>query len=367
MEKQLNILPLKDWGLPGNIEPLVIAGPCSAETEEQVLATARLLAASGIRILRAGIWKPRTRPNSFEGVGTVGLQWLKKAKAETGMFTTTEVANRQHVFEALKHGIDILWIGARTTANPFAMQEIADAIKGADVPVLIKNPVNPDVELWLGAIERIYEAGINRIGAIHRGFSTYGKNVYRNPPHWQVPIDLHRRMPEIPLLVDPSHICGNRTMLKDITQKSLDLNFDGLIIEVHHDPDNAWSDAKQQITPAQLSNLLDELVLRKEKTTNAEFLQTIEELRSQIDKFDEELLDILASRMEVAETIGKYKMKNSIKILQPGRWKEILSHTRQMGEARNLSTEFVETVFMAIHQESINKQMKIMNNGQTNE
>jgi len=367
MGKQLQILPLKEWGLPGNIEPLVIAGPCSAETEEQVLTTARLLAGSGIRIFRAGIWKPRTRPNSFEGVGTVGLQWLRKVKAETGMFTATEVANRQHVFEALKHGIDILWIGARTTANPFAVQEIADAIAGADVPVFIKNPVNPDVELWLGAIERIFEAGINRIGAIHRGFSTYGKNVFRNPPHWQVPIDLYRRLPEIPLIVDPSHICGNRTMLKDVTQKSMDLNFDGLIVEVHHDPDNAWSDAKQQITPANLETMLDELVLRKEKSNDLEFIQTIEELRSQIDKFDEELLDILASRMEIAEIIGRYKMKNNIKILQPERWQEILSNTRQKGEERKLSSEFIETVFKAIHQESINKQMKIMNDDKAGE
>lgn len=362
MQKKLNLLPLDQWGLPGNTDPLVIAGPCSAETEEQVLNTARQLARLGIRIFRAGIWKPRTRPNSFEGVGTIGLQWLKKVKAETGMLTTTEVANRQHVFEALKHGVDILWIGARTTANPFAVQEIAEAISGADIPVFIKNPLNPDVELWIGAIERMVEVGINKIGAIHRGFSTFGKNVYRNPPQWQVPIELHQRMPEIPLIVDPSHICGNRTMLKDITQKSLDLNFNGLIIEVHHDPDNAWSDAKQQITPETLGNLLDDLILRKEKINDEEYVQTIEELRAQIDKIDDELLDILATRMQVSETIGHYKKKNNIKILQQGRWQEILLNMHKKGQQRKLSDEFVEIVFKAIHQESINKQMNIMNN-----
>jgi len=360
MDKKHKILSLGQWGLPGNIDPLVIAGPCSAETEEQVLETARLLAGLGIRIFRAGIWKPRTRPNSFEGVGTEGLQWLRKVKATTGMLTATEVANRQHVFEALKHGIDILWIGARTTVNPFAVQEIADALSGVDIPVLIKNPLNPDIELWIGAIERILEAGITRVGAIHRGFSAYGKNEYRNPPHWQVPIDLHRRLPDLPLLVDPSHICGNRILLKDITQRSLDLNFNGLIIESHHNPDYAWSDASQQITPDALASLLDSIVVRKEQTNDASIIQNIEELRTQIDKIDEDLIELLARRMELSESIGRYKMKNNIKILQQSRWQAIIDRAVKRGNERNLSTGFIESVFQTIHQESINKQLNIL-------
>lgn len=360
----MQFLPINKWGLDVSGHPFVIAGPCSAESEKQVLTTAHQLSKNGVKVFRAGIWKPRTRPNTFEGVGEKGLPWLKKVKQETGMLVATEVANQHHAYEALKHGIDILWIGARTTANPFAVQEIADTISGADVPVFIKNPVNPELELWIGAIERIYQAGIRKLGAIHRGFSTYEKSPYRNVPLWQVPIELGRRLKTLPILVDPSHICGNRE-LKKVAQKAMDMNYDGLIIESHHDPDKALSDAKQQITPQALTELLAGLKMRDVNTTNLEFIHTLDTLRHKIDKFDDDLLDILQQRMAVAETIGVYKKQSNVTILQPARWDEIKTKTRQKGEERNLSNEFIDKLFTAIHQESINKQTRIMNNGVT--
>jgi len=356
----LNLEKLEFAGVSKD-RPLVMAGPCSAETEQQVMDTARQLKERGIHIYRAGIWKPRTRPNSFEGVGKEGLPWLKRVKEELGMYTATEVANTSHVFEALKYGIDILWIGARTTANPFAVQEIADALSGVEIPILIKNPVNPDVELWIGAFERLNQAGIKKLGAIHRGFSTYGKSFYRNDPQWQIPIELKRRIPDLPIITDPSHICGNRDGLFEISQEAMDLNFDGLIIETHVTPDLALSDAFQQITPEELKKLLDNLVLRKANIDNAFAMHTIEDLRRQIDKFDDKLIDILEDRMKVADKIGKYKKENNITILQSGRWDELLKHRVASGEKKGLSEEFIMKVFRAIHQESINHQTKVMN------
>jgi len=352
--------PFAGWGLQNEDRPLVIAGPCSAESEEQVMDTARQLKDQGIEIFRAGIWKPRTRPNSFEGVGTIGLEWLKIVQKELGMKVSTEVANVNHVYEALRMGVDIIWIGARTSANPFAMQEIADALKGVDIPVFVKNPVNPDVDLWMGAIERIQGAGITRVGAIHRGFSTFDKTRYRNIPQWQLPIELRRKMPNIPMVCDPSHIGGRRDILQEISQKALDLNYDGLIIETHCNPDKAWSDASQQITPATLKVLLGNLVLRHREIDSVS-LHNLEDLRHEIDNLDNKLLSILEQRMKVVEKIGAYKKANNITILQPNRWQEILTKTLEMGKNIDLSDDFIEQVFKLIHQESINKQMKVMN------
>lgn len=352
--------PFKGWGLENEQRPMVIAGPCSAESEEQVLDTARQLKNQGIEIFRAGIWKPRTRPNSFEGVGSIGLEWLRLVQQELGMKVSTEVANVKHVYEALRMGVDIIWIGARTSANPFAMQEIADALKGVDIPVFVKNPVNPDADLWMGAIERIMGAGITKVGAIHRGFSTFDKTRYRNIPQWQLPIELRRKMPELPMIVDPSHIGGRRDILEEISQKALDLNYDGMIIETHCNPDKAWSDAKQQITPVQLKDLLGNLKLRHREIEGDVALDTLDDLRHQIDEFDNKLLSILEKRMQVAVKIGEYKKANDITILQPGRWQEILDKTLEKGKNVDLSDDFIAQVFKAIHQESINKQEKVM-------
>ncbi|MBN1951588.1 MAG: bifunctional 3-deoxy-7-phosphoheptulonate synthase/chorismate mutase type II [Bacteroidales bacterium] len=341
--------------------PLVLAGPCSAESEEQVMETARQLKERGISLFRAGIWKPRTRPNTFEGVGKDGLHWLKKVKEELGMLTATEVANVNHVFECLKFGVDILWIGARTSANPFAVQEIADALNGVDIPVMVKNPVNPDVELWIGAFERLNQAGIKKLAAIHRGFSTYGKTFYRNDPHWQIPIELKRRIPNLPMITDPSHICGNRDMLFEVSQEAMDLYFEGLIIETHCNPDKALSDASQQITPESLKKLLSSLVLRKANVDNTVISHTLEDLRQQIDTFDDKLLEVLGKRMKVADKIGAYKKENDITILQSSRWDQLLTKRIMDGEKKGLSEDFVVKVFRAIHQESINHQTKIMN------
>jgi chorismate mutase len=340
--------------------PVIIAGPCSAESEEQVMKAARELAAMGVKIFRAGIWKPRTRPSAFEGVGSVGLPWLKRVKEETGMLTATEVANVKHVYEALKYGIDIIWIGARTTANPFAVQEIADTISGMDIPVMVKNPVNPDVDLWIGAIERLYGAGIRRIVAIHRGFSVFARSEFRNHPHWQIPIELKRRIPNLPLITDPSHICGSRERLYEISQEAMDLNFDGIIIESHPDPDNAWSDPKQQLKPADLKKLLDRIVIRKTEVDNGLAL-TIGELRADIDKLDDQIIDIFEQRMQIADKIGEYKRDNNVAILQSKRWDSILNKRLEMGLLKGLSNEFITRVFRAIHQESINHQARIMN------
>jgi chorismate mutase len=305
-------------------KPIIMAGPCSAETEEQVMNTAIPLAKMGIKIFRAGIWKPRTRPNAFEGVGSEGLRWLQRVKRETGMLVSTEVANVKHVYEALKFGVDIIWIGARTTANPFAVQDIADSLRGVHIPVMVKNPVNPDVDLWIGAIERINNAGIRQMAAIHRGFSSYDKTLYRNSPQWQLPIELRRRIPEMPIITDPSHICGNREFLQDISQKAMDLNFDGLIIETHCNPDKALSDANQQVTPDGLKMILDRLILRDSEVDDSLML-TLAELRDQIDKLDDKIINLMEERMKVSEKIGQYKKDNNITILQ--NYKTFLVHS----------------------------------------
>lgn len=340
-------------------KPLLIAGPCSAETEEQVIKTATELAANGVKIFRAGIWKPRTKPGGFEGVGIEGLQWLKKVKELTGMYTSTEVATKQHVDAALEAGVDILWIGARTSANPFAMQEIADALQeaGANIPVLIKNPVNPDLELWIGAIQRIYNAGIKRIGAIHRGFSAYGKHLYRNLPQWHIPIELRRRMPNLPIICDPSHIGGKRELVASISQQALDMGFDGLIIESHCDPDCAWSDKSQQITPDVLNFVVNTLVHRDE-THSTENL-TI--LRQQIDALDNELLEVLNKRMRVSREIGQYKKEHRMPVLQAGRYDDIIQSRVKLAMEMGMSSEFMKSVLAAIHEESVRQQIEILN------
>jgi chorismate mutase len=353
---------LQEWGLGNGERPLVISGPCSAETPEQLMKTATELASKNIGILRAGIWKPRTRPGSFEGVGSIGLHWLNSVRSATGMKTAVEVANANHVAEVLKNEVDILWIGARTTANPFAVKEIADALIGVEKPVFVKNPLNPDLELWIGAIERLYDAGLKMVGAIHRGFSTYEKSIYRNPPFWQIPIELKRRMPQIPMLCDPSHIAGNRTLLQSIAQKAMDMNYDGLMIESHCDPDNARSDKDQQITPETLSFLLSSLVIRKIETPDV-FPETLEELRSRINFLDEGLLDIIQKRMEVSKAIGRFKKEHNMTILQPKRWEEILENGLKGGSERDLSDRLIRSLFTSIHEESISKQTDIMNNG----
>lgn len=342
--------------------PLIISGPCSAETEEQVLATATQLAKTGkVDVMRAGIWKPRTRPGSFEGIGTKGLAWLQKAREITKIPWAVEVATAKQVEDALHFDIDVLWIGARTTVNPFSVQEVADALKGVDVPVLIKNPINPDLELWQGAVERVAKAGIKNIGLIHRGFSSYGNTEYRNAPMWHLAIEMKRRFPDMMLINDPSHISGRRDILLDVAQKAIDLDYDGLIIESHVDPDNAWSDAKQQITPARLAEMLDAIHWRKEDVDNKELHDNMEKLRQQINQLDDELMQVLSQRMKVAEKIGQYKKENNITILQTNRWNAILERAYAKGEKLGLSKEFVTKYFDAIHMESINHQNKIMN------
>lgn len=354
-------LKLEPIALPGvdcTKRPMIIAGPCSAETEEQVMDTAKQLAAEGVKIFRAGIWKPRTKPGSFEGIGSEGLAWLRRVKQETGMYTATEVATAKHVYEALKFGVDVLWIGARTTANPFSVQEIADALKGVDMPVLIKNPVNPDIELWIGAIERIYNAGIRRIGAIHRGFSTYDKKMYRNMPQWHLPIELKRRYPDLPIFCDPSHIGGKRSLILPLSQQAMDLQFDGLIIESHCNPDCAWSDASQQLTPHSLKDdVLDKLIIRDMVQTT----ESLSDLRGQIDEIDNQLLEVLAKRMRVSEEIGIYKKEHNIAVVQTSRYDEVLKKRIAIGEGFNMSGEFMRVLFEAIHEESVRKQMDIMN------
>lgn len=357
-----NSKELRKWLDAFNLShPLVIAGPCSAETEEQVLNIAHQLKDSDASVLRAGIWKPRTRPGNFEGVGAQGLQWLQKAKEETGMLTTTEVANPQHVELALKHDIDILWIGARSTVSPFIIQEIADSLKGTDKIVLVKNPVNPDLPLWLGAVERLYSNGIENLGVIHRGFSSYEKSKYRNVPEWQIPIDLQREFPDLPIILDPSHIAGNRELIFELCQSALDLNYDGLMVETHFDPDNAWSDAKQQITPAVLIQHMKDLKIRKEISESEEFKTKLTNLRAMIDIADDQLLDTLSRRMKIADEIGKIKKAQNVAILQNQRWNEILGKMILKGEEVGLSEEFVLKVFKGIHQESINHQKKVIN------
>lgn len=347
--------------------PIQVLGPCSAETEEQVMETARQLAENDIKVdlFRAGIWKPRTRPNSFEGVGPEGLQWLKKVRDEFGFKITTEVANKEHAFEAVKAKVDVVWIGARTTVNPFSVQEIADALRGTDIPVLVKNPINPDLALWMGGIERLLNVGLTRVGAIHRGFSKFGNSIYRNSPQWQIPLDLMREFPDIQMLCDASHIAGNRDNLYQVSQSALNLNFDGMMLETHPTPDEAWSDAAQQITPANLKkNVLDRLIVRKEKGDDPMFMHNLEDLRSQIDLIDKEVYQLLADRMNLAEKIGEYKKQNNITIYQQGRWSEILDKIMEKAGPLGLSARFVDKVLKAVHEESISRQEAVMSNEQ---
>mgnify|MGYP005815329719 CR=1 FL=1 len=336
--------------------PLIIAGPCSAETEEQVMSTAEQIAKQGIKIFRAGVWKPRTKPGGFEGVGKIALPWLKRVKQEYGLYIAVEVANASHVYEAIKAGVDMLWIGARTTANPFSVQEVADALSGTDIPVLIKNPVNPDLDLWIGAIERVYNAGIHKLGAIHRGFSTYDKKIYRNMPQWHIPIELRRQLPDLPILCDPSHIGGKRELIAPLCQQAMDLNFDGLIIESHCNPDKAWSDASQQITPDVLALVLDSIVIRDMKQST----ESLTALRRQIDEVDNDLLELLAKRMRVSREIGTYKKEHNMPILQTQRYDEILKDRVAQAEKMGMSGDFMKTVLMEIHEESVRQQMLIM-------
>ncbi len=357
-----NSKQLRTWLDDFNLShPLVIAGPCSAETEEQVLKIAHELKDSDVSIYRAGIWKPRTRPGGFEGVGAIGLKWLQKAKAETGLLMATEVANAAHVKLALEHDIDVLWIGARTTVNPFAVQEIADALQNTDKIVLVKNPVNPDLALWLGGVERLYNAGIKKLGVIHRGFSTYEKTKYRNIPEWQLAIELQNRFPDLPLICDPSHITGKRDMIQEVSQQALDLNYDGLIIETHTDPDNAWSDAAQQVTPTKLKQIFEDLKVRKETEEGSDYNQSLSRLRVDIDEYDAKLLEILGKRMTVADKIGALKKEKNVAVLQNKRWNEILGKMILEGEEKGLSEDFILRIFKAIHQESISHQEKVLN------
>lgn len=349
---------LEDFNLN---HPLVIAGPCSAETEDQVLKIAHELKDSKVSVFRAGIWKPRTRPGGFEGVGEIGLKWLQKAKKETGLLMGTEVATAAHCKLALEHDIDVLWVGARTTANPFAVQEIADTLKGTDKIVLVKNPVNPDLALWLGGVERLHMAGIEKLGVIHRGFSTYEKTKYRNIPEWQIAIELQNKFPDLPLIIDPSHITGDRKMIFEVTQEALDLNYDGMIIETHYDPDNAWSDAAQQVTPDVLKQIIKDLTIRKTDDTTDEYSNKMTKLRANIDVLDANLLELLGKRMKVADEIGQVKKDANVAILQNNRWNEILGKMILEGEKKGLTEEFVLRMFKAIHQESIGHQEKIFN------
>ena len=342
--------------------PLVIAGPCSAETEDQVLEIARELKNSDVSIFRAGIWKPRTRPGGFEGVGEIGLHWLKKAKEETGLLMAVEVANAQHVKLALTYDIDVLWIGARTAVNPFAVQEIADALQNTNKIVLLKNPVNPDLSLWLGGLERLYNAGIKKLGVIHRGFSTYEKTKYRNNPEWQIAIELQSKFPDLPLICDPSHITGRRDMIQEVSQQALDLNYDGLIIETHCNPDKAWSDAAQQITPSTLKQLFVDLKVRKESDDADDYNQKLAGLRTQIDELDAKLINVLAERMKIADAIGRLKKERNVAVLQSNRWNEVLGRMILDGEEKGLSEEFILKLFKAIHQESISHQEKVFKN-----
>ncbi len=355
-----DLKPLFDAELFGD-SPIILAGPCSAESEAQVLEAARALSKEGIKIFRAGVWKPRTKPGGFEGIGSPALSWLRKVKEETGMLTATEVANTRHLEEALAAGIDVLWIGARTSANPFAVQELADIFASLtperrdSLTVLVKNPVNPDLELWIGALERIYGSGIRRLGAIHRGFSSYGKHIYRNPPKWRIPIELHRRLPQLPIICDPSHIGGKRELIAPLSQQALDMNFDGLIIESHCHPEEALSDASQQLTPESLGYIVNSL-RRPQQIQSTENLGV---LRKQIDRIDDELFDLLAKRMSVARDIGRYKREHGMPVVQPGRYNNLMQNRVDTAVALDMSEEFIRNFLAAVHEESVRQQLEI--------
>ena len=356
----LDTVPVSEWGFFTLPKPMVIAGPCSAESEEQVLETARGLSAEGIHVFRAGIWKPRTHPGCFEGVGSEGLKWLRKVQQETGMKVCTEVASEKHVYECIKYGVDMVWVGARTSANPFLMQEIADALKDTDIPVLVKNPVNPDLDLWIGALERLNRAGVRKLGVIHRGFSTADKTEYRNNPGWQLAIDLAARYPGIPFFADPSHMGGDRKWIKDLSQRALDLGFDGLMIESHCNPDVALSDARQQLVPQALGSMLSSLTVRERDSMDKEYREGIDQLRAQIDILDENLLYLLKSRMEISSRIGQYKKDHNIFIVQTARWDSLLEKAIARGAEWGLSEKFIREVFGAIHEESVRVQNDVM-------
>jgi chorismate mutase len=356
------IAGLSEWGLPA-AKMVLISGPCSVESESQIEQTAAALAEHQVQILRGGIWKPRTRPGSFMGIGDGALPWLVNAAKNNHLKSAVEVANAKHVEAALKAGVDILWIGARSTVSPFVVQEIADALQGVDIPVMIKNPINPDLDLWIGAIERINHAGIHKIAAIHRGFSTYEKNIYRNVPNWNIPLELKRLIPNIPLFCDPSHICGSLDLIQHISQKALDLNFDGLMIESHIDPHHALSDKDQQLSPAALGAILEHLIIRSSTSTDQVFIDNLKKLRNDIDKIDFEMLELVAARNKIIEAIGVYKKENNITIFQPERWAEIVDTRKQYGEEIKLSDELIMDLIKAIHREAIAIQTNILNNG----
>ena len=361
MQLELNVTPIEKW-LTKCKKPIIISGPCSAETEKQLISTAKNLAETGkVNLFRAGIWKPRTRPNSFEGIGERGLEWLQTVKEETGLLVTTEVANSKHVDLCLKYGIDVLWIGARTSANPFSVQDIADALRGTDIPVLVKNPVNPDLQLWIGALERINAAGITKIAAVHRGFSSYEKTPFKNNPMWEIPIELKTICPALPVICDPSHIAGNSELIPMISQKAMDLDMSGLMIESHIQPKAALSDSRQQVTPAQLDKIIDELIIREANISNKKFKGQLEQLRNVIDDLDEEIIQNLSLRMDIAERIGEYKKANKVTILQITRWEDVINKRLNMGLAMGLSEEFIKSLLQLIHKESIKRQTLVMN------
>ena len=356
----LDLIPIQDWLDTGN-KPVIISGPCSAETETQLLETARAVATiPQVKIFRAGLWKPRTRPDGFEGVGENGLAWMKRVKEETGLLTAVEVANPQHIEKVIKYGIDLIWVGARTVVNPFSVQEIADSLKGVDIPVMVKNPVNPDIRLWVGALERLNMAGINKLIAIHRGFYYYQRDKYRNSPMWEIPIELKRLFPNLPVICDPSHICGEREFISGIAQQAMDMDMAGLMVETHIRPDEALTDARQQLSPDDLNQLLFHLVIRK-ANGNTEYQNRLDELRKEIDKLDYALLNVLLQRMKVVEEIGQYKKEKNITILQIKRWREIIQDRMEYGSRLGLERDFLLQMLELIHQESIHLQLEIMN------
>ena len=364
--KKLELISLYEWGMFTEPRPSVVAGPCSAETEEQVMETAKGLRELGINVFRAGIWKPRTHPGSFEGVGAPGLKWMQRAKKEYGLKIATEVASEKHVFECLKYGVDLVWLGARTTANPFLVQEIADALKDTDIPVLVKNPVNPDIDLWIGALERLNRAGIKKLGVIHRGFSTVDKIKYRNDPQWQMAIELRSRYPELPFFVDPSHMAGCKDYIRELSQRSLDLGFEGLMIESHCNPTVALSDAKQQLTPAELTDLLEnQITVRDSDSDSKEWKENIDQLRAKIDILDENLLYTLGARMKVSKQIGEYKKNSNVAILQTSRWDEVLAKVVAKGTEYGLPADFLKDVFNAIHEVSVEIQNQVISGSQS--